>query len=253
MKSQLYKDKKIFAFDVDGTLSLSRSKIDQEMVEFLKKLLLKVKVAIISGGAFKNIKRQVLDEIGFKNKLNKNLILLPENGSNFYIFNGVWKNISSNKLTKKDREKIIKAIKEVDKEDTELRNNKSYGKEIQDRGSEITYSALGEKAPIRLKHTWDPNFKKRIILQNKLAKKLPDFEVKIGGTTSIDITLKGIDKAYGIRKLIDYLKLQKKDILFFGDAVYKNGNDYPVFLMNVDTIKVFGPQETKTKLAKMLK
>ena len=146
-----------------------------------------------------------------------------------------------------------KAIKEVDANDPELRNNISYGQEIQDRNSEITYSALGENAPIEQKHAWDPDFKKRIGLQSLLKEKLPEFEVKIGGTTSIDITPKGMDKAYGINKLMNHFKLNKDDILFIGDAVYENGNDYPVFEMGVDTIRVTGPEETKERLIRLLK
>jgi phosphomannomutase len=238
-------NKKLIAFDVDGTLSLSRSKIDSEMADLLRKLLQVKQVAIITGGAFSDIEKQTLSEIGLNNEINKNLTLLPTNGGGLWIYEDGWKEISSHKLTPTEKEKIIKAIKEVDTEDPELRNNISYGQEIQDRNSEITYSALGENAPIEEKHTWDPDFKKRINLQNLLKEKLPEFEVKIGGTTSIDITPKGMDKAYGIDKLMNHFKLTKDDILFIGDAVYENGNDFPVFLMGIDTLKVSGPKETK--------
>ncbi len=245
--------KKLIAFDVDGTLSPSRSPIDSEMADILKKLLDRTRVAIITGGAFADIKRQVLDQIGENEKRNKNLILLPTNGGGLWIFDGGWQELSSHKLTTAEKEKIIRTIEEAAGSEACANNNDGLGDKIQDRNSEITYSALGEHAAVELKKNWDPDFKKRICLQKALMEKLPEFEVKIGGTTSIDITPKGMDKAFAIRKLLDYFKLGTEDILFFGDAVYENGNDYPVFLMGVDTIKVISPDETKERLIRLLK
>lgn len=250
----LFPSKKIIAFDVDGTIAKSRGPIDAEMADIFRKLLAEKQVAIITGGAFPDIKRQILDEIGTDSVLNKNLILLPTNGGNFYLYiDGAWKEISSHKLTATEKEKIIKVLNEVDQADPELRNNVSYGREIQDRDSEITYSALGEHAPLELKHAWDPDFRKRVTLQKILMEKLPEFEVKIGGTTSIDITTKGMDKAYGMQILLDYFRINKEDILFFGDSVYENGNDYAVYLMGIDTIRVANEDETKERLIRLLK
>ncbi|MEI6191391.1 MAG: HAD-IIB family hydrolase [bacterium] len=245
--------KKLIAFDVDGTLSPSRSPIDSEMADLLKKLLQTKQVAIITGGAFADIKRQVLDEIGENEDRNKNLTLLPTNGGGLWIFDKKWTELSSHKLRIEEKEKIISAIKEVVGCDGCKNKNDGLGEKIQDRDSEITYSALGEHAEISAKHAWDPDFKKRIFLQNELMKKLPEFEVKIGGTTSIDITSKGMDKAYGIKKIMGHFNFTKEDILFIGDAVYENGNDYPVFLLGVETHKVSGPENTKDLIREILK
>lgn len=250
--SNFFSGKKLLAFDVDGTLSQSRCKIDPEMVDIIKRLLKVKKVAIITGGAFADIERQVLLEIGLTNELNKNLTLLPTNGGGLWIFDGKWVEISAHKLKPEEKEKITKAIQEVVGIEASQPDVNGFGNKIQDRNSEITFSALGEHAPVELKRAWDPDFQKRIVLQGAFEQKLPDFEVKIGGTTSIDITPKGMDKAYGITKLMNYLKLTKEDILFFGDTVYENGNDYPVFLMDVDTVRVSGPEETKERLLRML-
>jgi len=246
-------NKKLIAFDVDGTLSQSRSPMDSEMADILKKLLEIKQVAIITGGAFADIKRQILNIIGVNDDRNKNLTLLPTNGGGLWIFDNTWKELSAHKLSEEEKKKIVSAIHEVVGYDGCENNNDGSGEKVQDRNSEITYSALGEHAEISEKQAWDPNFKKRIYLQSELMKRLPEFEVKIGGTTSIDITLKGMDKAFAIKKLLDHFKLNKEDILFFGDAVYENGNDYPVFLMSVDTIKVISPDETKERLIRLLK
>jgi len=49
----------------------------------------------------------------------------------------------------------------------------------------------------------------------------------MGGTTSIDITKPGIDKAYGIAKLRDQLAMPISEMLFAGDAYLPRGNDTP--------------------------
>ncbi len=245
LKNKIDTHKKIIVFDVDSTLTISRSKIDPEMSLLFQALLERKKVAIITGGAFADIDKQVLSGLSLNKEINKNLILLPINGASLYTFDQVWQENSMNKLSQAEKTQIIEAINLVDGEDEELKNKKSAGLKIQDRGGGITYSALGHDALTEIKHVWDPDYTKRKRLQTKLVNQLPNFEVKIGGTTSIDITAKGIDKAYAIKILIDKFNLDKKDIIFLGDAVYENGNDYPVYLLGIDTIKVAGPEETK--------
>jgi phosphomannomutase len=249
-----YSQKKMFAFDVDGTLTESRQEITAENALALAKLLFKKRAAIITGGTFERINEQVLrplEKICRDNKQElrlENITLLPTNGAGLYVYDKKWIEKKSQKLSLAEKEKITNALNKIDREDPELANNSPFGDEIQDRGSEITYSALGDKAPLDLKKNWDPDFAKRLKLQDKLRLLLPDFEVKIGGTTSIDITQKGMDKAYAIRQIMSEYSLEKKDILFFGDAVYPNGNDYPVFLMGVDTIKVSSQTEVGPKI-----
>lgn len=249
-----YLNKKLLAFDVDGTLTESRQEITDDNALAFAKLLFKKKAAIITGGTFERISEQILRPLEkFCRNHNQdlrleNLILLPTNGAGLYIYDRRWIEKKSQKLSLAEKEKIISAINKIDKEDPELANNTPFGDEIQDRGSEITYSALGDKAPLDLKKAWDPDFAKRLKLQDKLRTMLPDFEVKIGGTTSIDITQKGMDKAFAIRQIMNEYSLNKNDILFFGDAVYPNGNDYPVFQMGVDTIKIDSPREVATKI-----
>ena len=55
-----------------------------------------------------------------------------------------------------------------------------------------------------------------------------------------DITLPGIDKAYGIGKLLELNGWSKDEALFFGDKLQEGGNDFPVKQMGVDSIEVRG-------------
>ena len=108
-----------------------------------------------------------------------------------------------------------------------------------------TYSALGQQAPLDAKSSWDPDFAKRQKIKALLDVSLPDFSVRLGGSTSIDVTLPGIDKAYGIRKLRDILGVATPDMIYVGDALFPGGNDSPVRSTGAVCIQVANPDETK--------
>jgi len=58
------------------------------------------------------------------------------------------------------------------------------------------------------------------------------------------VTKPGIDKAYGIQKLLDVLSITKEEVLFIGDRLAEGGNDYPVKAMGVDSMEISDWQET---------
>lgn len=121
----------------------------------------------------------------------------------------------------------------------------TWGEVIEDRGSQITCSALGQEAPLEEKKKWDPDYSKRKNIKLMLDKLLPGFSVRLGGTTSIDVTKLGIDKGYGIQKLRDKLNVPIKKMLFIGDALFPGGNDYPAKEAGVACIQVRDVEETK--------
>jgi len=120
-----------------------------------------------------------------------------------------------------------------------------WGEVIEDRGSQITFSALGQQAPLEAKEKWDPDFSKRKKMQERLAQLIPEFSVRLGGTTSVDVTKPGIDKAYGIGKLRDTLGIAIREMIFVGDALFPGGNDYPAEEAGALSIQVKNPHETK--------
>ena len=127
-----------------------------------------------------------------------------------------------------------------------------FGARIEDRGSQITYSALGQRAPVSAKRAWDPSGDKRERLRAAVQALLPAFEVRAGGATSIDVTMKGIDKAYGVGALIRQLKLQPNQVLFVGDRLEPGGNDYPVRSLGVHVLPVAGPEQTLELIRQIL-
>ena len=236
--------KKLIVFDLDGTLAGSKSPLDSEMSGLLHDLLLIVKVAVISGGDWPQFEKQLLSNLPHDERL-ANLSLLPTCGTKFYRYDSAaWKKIYSEDLTAEERDKILssltKAIISAD-----FKTDKLRGEQIEDRGSQITFSALGQKAALEEKNKWDPDFSKRKKIKAILDTLIPEFSVRIGGSTSIDITKPGIDKAYGIRKLRDLLGISLKEMIYIGDALYVGGNDYPAKEAGVDCISVKDPNETK--------
>ena len=240
-----FKMKKAIVFDLDGTLAESKQSLDSEMSDLLSQLLEIKKVAIITGGGFPQLQKQVIDKIPFDSFKFKNLYIFPTKGAMMYNFDGeVWKKIYEKPLSQADKEKIKDAFEKVYKE-VDFMPKEHYGEILEDRTSEFTFSALGQDAPVQLKKVWDPDISKRKILKEHLDKYLPGFAVEIGGSTSIDITQKNIDKAYAIEKLCEYLDLKGDSVLFVGDAIFKGGNDYAVIKTAVDYIDVDDFSETK--------
>jgi hydroxymethylpyrimidine pyrophosphatase-like HAD family hydrolase len=78
-----------------------------------------------------------------------------------------------------------------------------------------------------------------------LDEMLPDFSVQLKGSTSIDITKAGIDKAFGIYKLHQILAVKTHRVLFIGNALFEGGNDEAALKTGAACIKVEGPCETK--------
>jgi phosphomannomutase len=73
---------------------------------------------------------------------------------------------------------------------------------------------------------------------------IPEFSIQLGGSTSIDVTRPGIDKAYGVKKLHETLGVAIRDMIFVGDALFPGGNDYPAKQAGVLSIEVRDPHET---------
>ena len=235
--------KKLIVFDLDGTLAASKSSLDAEMSSLLHDLLGVVKVAVISGGAWLQFEKQVLSNLPQDDRLIK-LSILPTCGTEFFQYTGKWKKLYSEDLTAEEKQKIVSSLKKAT-EDAGFSVEKTWGETIEDRGSQVTYSALGQQAPLKEKEEWDADFAKRKIIKTILDTMIPEFSVRLGGATSIDVTKPGIDKAYGIKKLQEKLGISIKEMIYVGDALFVGGNDYPAKQAGVISISVQGPNETR--------
>jgi len=243
---------KLVAFDLDGTLAPSKGFISLEMAYWLSELLLSTQVCIVTGGTKKQILSQVVKKLP-KGANLKNLSIMPTSGAS-YLKPGLfgWKPIYSLKLERREIRRIKRAIK-VSATLLGYWPKESYGKTIDNRGAQVTFSGLGQRAPSYLKDSWDKNGNKKKKLRSKISEYLPEFEVRAGGSTSIDITKKGIDKGFAVLELIRLNSLNTSEVVFIGDRFDKNGNDFPVLQTGVRCIEVKTPWQTLGVISDLLK
>ncbi|MBI2676876.1 MAG: HAD-IIB family hydrolase [Candidatus Yanofskybacteria bacterium] len=254
-----HKNKKLIVFDLDGTLTESKKEIDQEMALLLAKLLEKKEVAVVGGGKYELFQSQLLARLKVPESSLKKLFIFPTSASSFYSYVRGWKKVYSKELSEETRARIKKAFEEVFKEVNYKHPEKTYGEVIEDRGSQVTFSVFGQdlvkvlgKKGVEMKKEWrDKNTRLKLRLAKMLQKKLPDLEVRAAGYTSIDVTQKGIDKAYGLRQIKKHLGIKFSEMLFVGDALFKGGNDYAALKTGVECVAVKGPEEAK-KIIKFL-
>jgi len=236
-------DQSVISADLDGTLTPSKSVMEPEMVKTLSSWLSHHRFAIISGGEHLQFEKQVISHLPEDTRL-ENLFLFPTNGAACYRFqNDRWNEVYNEKLTEDEQNTIAEAIEEAVIKSGIVIENK-YGNQIGFRGGQVTFSALGQDAPLSEKAVWDADQEKRKTIVSSLTPLLPHFQISIGGTTSIDVTKKGIDKAYALEKMKVLLSVDNDHVLFLGDALFPGGNDYPAERTGVTCKKVSGPEET---------
>lgn len=237
--------KKLIAFDLDGTLAPSKSHFNPRMINLFDRLLEKYQVCVISGGKYELFQRQFLTQITKETHNLERLHLMPTSGTRYYKFkNGAWELQYAEDFTPEQKKKIIKALDEG-LDESGYRADKTYGETIEDRDSQITLSILGQEIVaelgeegVRIKEEWDPDGTKKLKIRDIVALKIPEFSVRAAGATSIDITLPGVDKAYGMNKLMSETGIKKEEILYMGDKIIPGGNDYAVEEMGIDCISV---------------
>lgn len=253
-------DKKLVVFDLDGTLTKTKSNLESDMSDALRRLLEKKKVAVIGGGSYAQFRKQLLANLKCPKPLLKNLYLFPTTATAFYEYRSGWKRVYFHKFTKAEEKRDLEAFREALKE-VHYKPKKVYGKLIEDRGSQITFSALGQDVVAKLgargvhmKENW---IQKNKPLKAKIAslihKMIPDEEVHAAGFTSIDVTRKGINKAYGVRQIRKHLDMPIKNMVFVGDALFRGGNDYAARRTGVRCIPVKGPEDTLRVIERVLR
>lgn len=286
-------DKHMIVFDLDDTLSESKTDISEEMSRLLHGLLCDGEydeegdligfnhaVGIISGCAYEQFEKQLLkpfwkhvennDAWGreiWADDICARLFLMPASGSQLYFYNrsGGWRCAYKESLALREKVEIYSTFYQACESVNILPLIGSYGEVAEDRDSQITFSFFGQSAPLEVKKPWDPEQKKRLKVAREMQRILVEadrkdkYEITVGGASSIDVTLKGRDKAYGMRKFLDWDEFyhikSKTDIsrvLFIADALFPGGNDYSVRGLGVECKEVLGPTDTKKVIKQIL-
>jgi phosphomannomutase len=243
---------KAVVFDLDDTLAPSKSALDPSMATALVSLLQRLPVCIISGGRFEQFQSQVLDRLAAQEQILSRLHLMPTSGTRYYSRQqGAWSQVYAEDLSAEEKARIMQVLEETSRT-LGCWEEHPRGELVEDRGSQVTYSALGQAAPLDAKAAWDPDGTKKSLLVAHATPLLPDFEVRSGGSTSIDVTRKGIDKAYAVRRLMTQIHAAPEELLFVGDRLDEAGNDYPVLAVGVPCVPVSSWQDTLTVIAQFI-
>lgn len=220
------RNKKLLIFDKDDTLTNTKSPIEVDTAIALAKTFTEDVVAIISGSTWQVLQEQVVGRLPGNTDLSK-LYILPASGSQLLSYDkGKWTSAYDESISISEYERIKPILIEAyDKLPKSLKPQEVFSDQVEYRVGQITISLLGQTAPRELKKAWDPDRSKRRIMVNYLKLLLEDYDIKIGGSTSIDITRHGVNKEFGVRKLLDYLHLKPQDAIYFGDSLGPGGND----------------------------
>lgn len=234
---------RVLGFDLDNTLACSKQPMHAAMADRITRLTRLIPVAIITGGRYELVVSQILDVLG-KDADRANLHLMPTSGTRYYRWNGAdWACVYEHELSEEDKRRAIDSLRRH-AEEQGVWNEPSWGPRIEDRGSQITFSALGQLAPAEAKERWDPGDAKKMRLAAAVAADLPHLKVRPGGYTSIDVSAPGLDKAYAVRALADRLGVEPSRIVFVGDRMSPGGNDYPAAQAGAAALSVTGPDDT---------
>lgn len=254
---------RLVAFDLDDTLAPSKSPVDPRMAELLVSLLGAVEVCVISGGQFGQFQSQLVDNLPLDHpEALASMHLMPTCGTQYFLFeqgadgqDGSWVQQYAENLTDVQKQSALAAV------ESEARRlgfwepdngTQVWGPVLEDRGSQITFSALGQAAPVDAKKAWDPTGVKKNALRAAVQPHLPDLEVRSGGSTSVDITRRGIDKAYGMSRLAELTGIPFEQMLFVGDRLDPDGNDFPVIALGIPTQAVEGWEDTAAVVEEFL-
>jgi phosphomannomutase len=244
---------RLVAFDLDDTLAPSKSPVDPRMAELLVKLLGVVEVCVISGGQFGQFQSQLVDNLPLDDaEALAKMHLMPTCGTQYFLFrDGAWVRQYAENLTDDQKRAALTAV-EAEAKRLGFWESETWGPILEDRGSQITFSALGQAAPVDAKKAWDPTGEKKNALRAAVQQHLPDLEVRSGGSTSVDITRRGIDKAYGMARLAELTGIPFEQMLFVGDRLDPDGNDFPVIALGIPTRAVEGWEDTAAVVEQFL-
>jgi len=226
--------KKHLFFDMDGTLSPSRSVASDEMLQTLEQIMETHDVIVVSGSHNKQMRTQIPGLPIIQLGQNGNHAEHPNEGE-------LW----NDAMTESARAEILTHTAQLQSLiDWGIPNEDDL---LEDRGSQISFSLYGHHADAEIKRAIDPDFSKRRAMMKQVPFVSEAVEAKIAGSTSIDYFMKGRNKGYNINRLCTKLEWSKDECVYFGDALFPGGNDETVVGV-IETIEVTDPEDTLRKL-----
>ena len=216
----------IFLFDVDGTLTPAKSKIDPEFSNIFLEWMTDKEVYIVSGGSFVRIIDQlgaaIVDKTGGVFACMGNIFYQRREQVNHSGMNE-WDIIYENKfVAPKNLYRSLNSY--VAKSDYHTKT----GNHHEVRVGMLNFSIVGRNATMEQRAeyaAYDAEHGERQRIAEKLRKKYPDMDFVIGGAVSMDIFNKGNDKSQVIPRHLEEA-LESNQIHFVGDRIPSPGNDH---------------------------
>lgn len=239
---------KHFFFDLDNTLTRSRTHISPEHAPILQKLASVADVIVVTGGRKSQVAKQLDPE------LRDHYYCLAQNGNEATKKDGT--ELWMRRPTDEQKAAIITLVNEM-KANLSL-PVKDENDLIEDRGCSIAYSTIGHNEDVAKKEAYDPDHAKRLALIEKFRDKVETLradhgiELRTGGTTCLDFFHAGKNKGYNVAEFLDAMSWKKEDCLYIGDALFPGGNDETVVGV-IPTQSVKDYHETYEYLTEMLK
>lgn len=233
--------KKLICFDLDGTLTQHRSKLEEENKNLLDELGKKYKLLMVGAGNAPRIYAQMneypIDIVGNYGMQESK------------ILNGKF-TIVREDVTKPDKEFFLKNIKYL-REKYGYTEYKGDTVEFHSTGM-VTFPLLGTKAEIADKLAFDPTREKRKVLYPEVLEIFKDYTVYIGGSSSFDFSGKEYNKYDAIMKYAWENGYKKDEILYVGDDFGDGGGDSHVRLGGLDYVEVTDYKRLKESLSFLL-
>ena len=232
MKEKALQQYKHFFFDMDGTLTKSRTEIDGNVALALATLIGRGKtVAVISGAT----NAQIYKQIPFLGN-SVRAFVMGQSGNDVRFG---WEHYWTNKLEEAEVQKITNHIEQL----LQFRGTTDTTDLVEYRGAQVSFSMVGHNADLEVKKKFDPDGTKRRAVLDAIPFEEDGMMVKIGGTTCLDYTRKGWGKRGNIKRLIEHLHIEAEDCLYIGDQLYSGGNDEDMIGF-IDTRAVTSPEDT---------
>lgn len=230
---------KIIAFDLDGTLTQHKTKLDEKNAAFLKKLSAKYKLLMAGAGTCRRIFEQM-------NRFPVDII--GNYGLQCAEYNDAIKDIEIKKeiVLGCDRASVSARADAFRKANgfTEYRGNSV---EFHPSGC-VTIALLGTDAEIEDKLAFDPDHSKRQQLFPQAASLFPDYNVFIGGSSSFDMVPEPHNKYKALDDYCTTHSIAHGNVLYAGDDYMPGGNDHDVFISDIPFVCI----DDYTKLADTL-
>ncbi|MDO8561304.1 MAG: HAD-IIB family hydrolase [bacterium] len=224
-------------FDMDGTLTRSRSLIEPEMKQDLISLVESGRdVIVVSGADVPQMKKQITEEL-----FSSGIYAMSQNGNSAFDKNGtvLWQNV----LSAEDKSEINKHINTIRLNLKNLFEGADENDLIQNRGCQISLSFIGHHAELERKEKFDPDSSRRKEVLKQFPLVSNRVEVRIGGTTCLDYFEKGRNKGWNVGQIIKRMDWKPEDCVYVGDALFEGGNDETVKGI-METYAVNSPEDT---------